>query len=256
MKKQLVITVHSPQGGSGKSTIALNLALEFARKNMRVLLMDMAAYGGLPAMLKQPVRGVGMSSLITILEQSSDLPPFEHFSGYFREAVTSPREQRDFHTLFSASPLKMESLSSEYAAYMIRAAQKENYQVIVIDTSSELCKRNVACIEAADLLLVPTLQDVASGWKIILFKEIAASLNVAKEKIALVVNRCTKYSGFNNRELEAEIGYRLLGEIPDVTKIVQRGINAGVPMDLSEKRKAVVPFQQLAQKILTAGGTV
>ncbi|MDR6551564.1 AAA family ATPase [Paenibacillus qinlingensis] len=250
MKAPLVITLHSPQGGSGKSTLALNLALQYAKQGKKTLLVDMAGYGGLPAMCKIPIRGSGLSSLITVLEQSVELPNYDHFAGYFKDAIVPYKDIRDFHLLLSASPLKMEKLSSVYTDYLIETAKKEDYAVILVDTSSELCERNIACIESADLLLIPTLQDVASGWKVILFKEILASLHIPKEKVYLIANRVTKYSGFSNKEFQEEIGFTLLSEIPDISKQVQRHVNSGIPMDLSGKRKVSAMFQQLAQKIM------
>ncbi|WP_084024373.1 tyrosine-protein kinase family protein [Vulcanibacillus modesticaldus] len=70
MKNQKTILVTSPQGGSGKSTIAVNMAIHYAKKNLKVLLIDLAIYGSIPSMLKIPIRGKGMSSLITALEQN------------------------------------------------------------------------------------------------------------------------------------------------------------------------------------------
>ncbi|RTE11201.1 AAA family ATPase [Paenibacillus whitsoniae] len=250
MKSPITIAIHSPQGGTGKSTLALNLALQYGQQGRKTLLVDMAGYGGLPAMCKIPIRGNGMSSLITVLEQSSELPQHEHFQGYFKDAIVQYKDFKDLHLMLSASPLKMEKLSSHFTEYLIEAARRDDYSVIIIDTSSELCERNIACMEAADLLIIPTLQDVSSGWKIILLKEILASLHIPKEKIFLVANRVTKYSGFNNKEFEDEIGFTLLFEIPDLSKQVQKYVNSGIPMDLAGKRKVSRIFQELAQKIV------
>ncbi|OAS16041.1 AAA family ATPase [Paenibacillus oryzisoli] len=250
MNTSLIIAIHSPQGGSGKSTLALNLALQYVKQGRKTLLIDMAGYGGVPAMCKIPIRGNGMSSLITVLEQSSELPHYEHFQGYFKDAIVQYKEFKDFHILLSASPLKMEKLSSQFTEYLIEAARKADYGVIIIDTSSELSERNITCMEIANLIIMPTLQDVASGWKIILLKEILSSLHISKEKIFLVANRVTKYSGFNNKELEEEIGFTLLYEIPDIAKKVQKHINSGIPMDLAGIGKVSRIFQQLAQKIV------
>lgn len=246
----LIITIHSPQGGSGKSTLALNLAIQFAKQGKKTILMDMAGYGSLPSMCKVPIRGCGMSSLITILEQNDELPSYEHFVDYYREAIVAYKDCSQLDLLLSASPLKMENLSSAFTEYLIEITIKRCYEVIVVDTSSELCERNIACIERANVILIPTLQDVSSGWKIILFNEILTSLRITKEHVFLIANRVSKYSGFNNIELQDEIGLKLLCEIPEMMKKVQRHINSGTPMNLIGNRKLTSIFEKLAKKIV------
>ncbi|WP_127580758.1 AAA family ATPase [Paenibacillus koleovorans] len=250
MKKQSTILVTSPQGGSGKSTIALNTALHFANMNMKVLLIDMACYGSLPSMLKIPIRGKGMSSLITALEQNEGKIHPEQFSSYFRDSLMVYEGEKNLHLLLSASPLKMEKLTIGYVQAIIQAARMEHYSAIIIDTSSELCERNIGCLEQADCILIPTLQDVTSGWKTILFKEILESLNIDRDKISVIVNRCTKYSGFNNLEYRDELGYSLLAEIQDVSKKAQKHINNGVPIVNSGNKRAAMPFRNLSNQLL------
>lgn len=250
-----IITVASPQGGAGKSMLALNLAIQFAKQDLRVLLMDMACFGGLPAMLKLPVRGKGLSSLITALEQSEGLYQTDHFSSLFFDAIHQDTELSQLHIMLSASPLDMEKLSEHHCRRLIQLARRENYDVVLLDTSSELCERNIACLEEADYILIPALQDVASGWKIMQFKSILDNLNVPKEKISLVINRCSKYSVFNNQEYQAEIGYSIIAELNDFSKAVHRSANKGVPLIRYGKRETMLPFQKLAAQVLKRVGS-
>mgnify|MGYP000672157119 CR=1 FL=1 len=255
MMKQTMYLVTSPQGGTGKSTIAVNLAIHYAKQDYKVLLIDLAIYGSLPSMLKIPIRGKGMSSLITALEQNNDLEHFDQFPQYFRESLIPYQDQKNLHLLLSASPLKMENLSARQTAFLLQTARKENYNIIIIDTSSELCQRNIASIENADFILIPTLQDVTSGWKVILFKEILDNLNISRENVGLLVNRCTKYSAFNNQEFQNETGYPIVGEINDLSKIIQKFVNMGIPIENCGKKKAAVPFQKLAEQMLKRVGS-
>lgn len=248
MVKQSIILVTSPQGGSGKSTIAINLAVHFAKQDKRVLLIDLAGYGSIPPMLKIPIRGKGMSSLITAMEQSDHHQ--EALRNYFKDAIITYPQDKHLHLLISASPVKMEKLTLNNTMTLLQTAMSEAYDLIVIDTSSELCERNIACIEQADYISIPVLQDVSSGWKVLLFKEILDNLNIARENVGLVVNRCNKYSAFSNQEYEAEIGYSIVSEIEDLSRWIQRYMNAGIPAENSGKRRLSSPFQKLANHIL------
>jgi cellulose biosynthesis protein BcsQ len=254
MSKQAVILLTSPQGGSGKSTLAVNMAIHYAKLNIKVLLMDLAGYGSLPSMLKIPIRGKGMSSLITAMEQSENKFETDQFNTYFRDAIIPHQDFDSLHLMLSSSPLKMEKLSLQNTTLLLETAKNENYQIIIIDSSPELSERNIACIERADLILIPTLQDVTSGWKLILFKEILNNLNIPRERVSLIINRCNKYSGFHNQEFQQEVGYPIIYELDDLSKVIQRFANLGVPAVNSGKRKAAVPFQKLSAQVLKKVG--
>lgn len=250
-----IIVVASPQGGSGKSTIAVNLAIHYARQSYRVLLMDMECYGSAPAMMNIPIRGKGLSSLITALEQSEDIHKIKQFNQLFSGAVYIHPELANLHILLGAPALKMESLSSVYTSFLMEFSKEENYDMIIIDTSSELCERNIACIEGADLILIPALQDVSCGWKLVQFKEILDELNIPKEKISLLINRCSKHSTFNNKEFEKELGYSILGEISDLTNAAYLTAHRGIPLIDSKRKSASKVFRILAAQILEKVGS-
>jgi len=250
MSYQKSILVTSPQGGSGKSTIAVNMAIHYAKQNIKVLLIDLAVYGGIPAMLKIPIRGKGMSSLITALEQNEGQFQIEQLSEYFKDSIVTFEKEPNLHILLSASPLKMEKMTAGHTSSIIQIAKKEKYNMIIIDTSSEPCERNISAIEGVDLILIPTLQDVTSGWKVILFKELLDNLSIPREKVALIINRCNKHSGFNNQEFQTEIGYPIIYEIDDISKDMQKYANMGIPAENSGKKSASAPFQKLAAKVL------
>jgi len=256
MTKQTVVLIASPQGGSGKSTIAVNMAIHCAKKDMKVLLIDLAGYGSLPPMLKVPIKGKGMSTLITAMEQSEYEFQLDRFIDYFREAVVPYSETSQLHLLLGSTPLKMEKLTLSNTNQLIEAAKRENYQLIIVDTSSELCERNIACLEQADLILIPTLQDIAAGWKLLQFRDILENLNIPRDRAGIVVNRCSKYAGFNNLEFQVEIGYELLGEIDDMPNKIQRFANIGVPAVNAGKSKASAPFRTLSSAVLKKVGYI
>lgn len=205
-------------------------------------------------MLKLPIRGKGMSSLITAMEQSESEFEVERFGDYFKDAVITHPDFDHLHMLLSSSPIKMEKLSLNNTAALIETAKRENEQIIIIDTSPEICERNIACIEKADLILIPTLQDVTSGWKLIMFKEILDNLNIPRDRVGVIINRCSKHSGFHNQEFQIEVGYPIIAEIDDMSKLIQRFTNIGVPAVNSGKRKAAIPFQKLAAAVLKKVG--
>lgn len=60
-----VLSVVSQKGGVGKTTVSLNLALSFARRGHRVLLVDTDPQGAIGLSLQKGTSGVGLASFVS-----------------------------------------------------------------------------------------------------------------------------------------------------------------------------------------------
>lgn len=224
-----MFVVHSPKGGTGKSTVAVNLAFNFAKKGIKTLLVDYAIYGNIGSMLKITHRGKGLSSIITLLEQDSGVVSKPRFLEVIRENVSRiDNGTWGVDVLISASPIKMESLSVKDTQALFNALIGLDYQVIIVDTSSELCQRNIELLLMADKLVIMATPELCCGWNLLLLKDVLSNLSVAKSKICFAVNKCSKDLGFYMQDFEAVLGYEIITEIPDCYKQVTAYNNKGV----------------------------
>lgn len=250
-KKAKIIVFYSPQGGTGKSTFAVNTSIFSAIFGAKTLLVDMSIYGNVMSTLRIQQKGMyGLSSIITLLDlEKGTSKPFE-FDGVIKNSIHENVPIDNLDVLISAAPIKMEAMNENYTRQIIEAVKKLNYNTIIIDTSSELNEKNFTLLGMADYVIMPVVQDISCGWKMVLFKEILDRYIMNSDKVGLIVNKCTRYSGFNNSEFENEIGYKIIGEIPFFLKKYQNYINEGITINEMKNKKAYKSFSNIAKQIL------
>lgn len=250
-KKSKLIIFYSPQGGAGKSTLSINTSIFSAMLGSKTLLVDMSIYGNVMSSLKIQQKGrYGLTSVITLLDLNEGSTTPSDFNEVVRNSIHKNIPVDNLDVLISASPIKMEALNENYIRQIIEVISNLNYDTIVIDTSSELNEKNFTLLEMADYVVMPVVQDISCGWKMVLFKEISERYIMNSEKIGLIINQCTKYSGFNNVEFENEIGYSIIGEIPLFLKQYQNYVNEGITINVMRNKKAYKSFSNIAKKIL------
>lgn len=250
-KKNKLILFYSPQGGSGKTTIAVNTAIFSAMSGSKTLLIDMSIYGNVISSLKIQQKGMyGLTSVITLLDLDKGLMDSSKFNEVVKNSICKNVQVDNLDVLISANPIKMDAINDNYIRKIIEAALNLDYNTIIIDTSSELNEKNFTLLEMADVVVMPVVQDISCGWKMIAFKEISEKYIMNSEKIGLIINQCSRYSGFNNMEFEAEIGYNIIGEIPLFLKKYQNYVNEGVLINSMKNKKAFKCFSNIAHHIL------
>lgn len=255
-KEPKIILMYSPQGGTGKSTLAVNTALIYASMGFKTLLLDMALFGSVISALKiRQKAGLGLAGIINMIE----LKRSENVSVQTLAEMSVPSIVRNIantalDVIISANPIKMEGLNENSTNMIVQILKTLDYDIIVVDTSSELSIKNLVLIDKSDYIVLSALQDVSCGWKMLIFKEIAERFNLDKRKFGIVINRCSKYSGFNNKEFEYEIGYRILYEFPDYPKDFQSYVNRGDLITSKYNTKLLRDFLDLSKTIFDASG--
>ncbi|MBN6188051.1 AAA family ATPase [Aneurinibacillus sp. BA2021] len=246
-EKGVIYTVYSPKGGTGKTTIAANMALYYAQKGIKTLLIDLSMFGSVAPMLKVPVKGQGLSSVITALELDRTLQQNDKLLSAILDniVIVTQDKEEELHILPAASPVKMEKLSLEDMAAILRQV-RVHYDVVIIDTSSELSERNIAAFTEATKILLIATPDIIAGWNLLQIKDFFHKLMLPKEKVNLIFNKSSKYVEFNNHELAALLDYPVIAEIPDNYRQIQGYMNKGLPVAYKEWLSVNYDLKKLA----------
>lgn len=249
--KTKIVAFYSPQGGSGKTTLAVNTSLYTTLTGRKTLLMDMAVYGSIISRLRVPQKGGhGLSTVITMLDLDVHKTTPDKLEDVLKSSTMQGVADCKLDVLLAANPVKMEGLSEEHVRWIIEAYKGLNYDLIALDMSSELSVKNLVLLEKCDLCVMPVIQDVSCGWKMILFKEVAARYMLEEKRLGLIVNKCRKNSGFNNIEFENETGIKVLAEIECFNRRYQNYINEGVQIYQLKNKRAVKSFERVSQTIV------
>ncbi len=249
--KSRIVLFYSPQGGAGKSTLAVNTAIFNSLAGNKTLLIDMSMFGGIMATLRIPQKGgYGLSAIITLLELDIKSAKTGRFSDVVKGSIVKSDVIDNLDVLISANPIKMDIVNEKHTKIIVDIMRSLDYDTIIVDSSSDLCERNIVLLDEADSIIIPVIQDMSCGWKMVLFKEVMERYSLDSKKIKLVVNKCSKFSGFNNMEFEREIGYKIIDEIPLFIKKFQCFVNEGILINTMRSRRAYKKFQHTSSMIL------
>lgn len=210
-----VVTVYSPKGGAGCSTLAVNLAIVLRRRTGReTILMDAALHRGeLDLFLNLPPRQ-GLSEVLQGVPLESALAV--HPTGVQLLAGSECTTEPD-HEALSA---------------LIRRLGARHGAWIVVDTSPALPTASEAALAQADRIVVPIFLDVAHLRRLKRDLARTEALRGAEEKLVFVA--------WNERtDVSPEAAARILGapiqaELPFEPLAARRAINRGFPMVESE----------------------
>jgi pilus assembly protein CpaE len=212
-----VFTVVNAKGGSGATTVAVNLALALQSQHQGTALVDLAILGH--CVLHMNLRPVfTISDALTNLHRldSSLLDSF------------MARHEGGLQLLAGASvPTASEPSVSEFARLFDTMVGQFRY--IVVDASSRLDGATRLVSNMAEKVLLVAHADVASLWSAGRVAQYLGETG-SRDRFALVLNRHRKVAGFNEAETEAAIGAPVLWRIPNQYFAVSTAIDRGIPV--------------------------
>jgi cellulose biosynthesis protein BcsQ/ActR/RegA family two-component response regulator len=233
--RQEVVTVYSPKGGVGKTTIAANIAVAIARNKvlkLNVVLVDLdVSFGNAETVLNLE----SDDRAYTVLDWDNyqveafdrkliDQLVIKHPSGL--HLIPAPKRAED-----AARINKVEEdgtrRGEEIVSKVIRVL-RNYYDVIIIDVGPSLREDSTitAMWESNRILLigtadVPTLRNIMSCQET--FDNV---VNIDQSKIRMLINRVSKGFGVDMRSISEVIPYMIIGKIPE-DSVVQKLTNYG-----------------------------
>jgi pilus assembly protein CpaE len=212
-----VFTIVNAKGGSGATTVAVNLAIALQTIHHSTALVDLAPLGHCALHLNlKPTFTV--SDAITNLHRldSSLLDSFMARSDHGLQVLAG-----------STVPLPIEPSVSDFARLFDMMVGLFHY--IVVDASSRLDTATRLVSNLSEKVMLVAHADVASLWSA---GRVAQYLGEggSRDRFALVLNRYRKVAGFNEAETEAAIGAPVLWRIPNQYFAVAAAIDRGVPV--------------------------
>ncbi len=234
-----VVAVFSPRGGSGKTTIAVNLATVLSRyMPERVALLDLS--------LTFPSAGAlfGLAPTVSLAQV-----PVESLEMMDRRMLAQYVVRHDSGAHLLAGALRAEegeSVTAEHVRAVLRV-MKRQFSLTVIDCAANFSDATLAAVEAADrLLLVCTpeltsIRDVRECQR--LFTEV---VHVEKSRIAYVLNHHQPFKMLTRAQFEAALEQPLGMEIPHAGEAVARAALRGQPLAASGDGPFVRAVQRLA----------
>jgi pilus assembly protein CpaE len=240
-----VVTVFSPRGGVGTSTVASSLAIALNDETSgRVLLMEgKLFFGHLDVMLNIRSR----NSLAELIPHASSLD-----ESMVNEVVTEHISGID--VLLAPSDMQFSQGIRAQDMFNVLNNLERFWDYVVIDAGSLLNENTVTMMDAADRIVLVASPELASLHDISRFTRISQSLAYPAEKILLVLNRAGIPGGIKARDIESVLHQHIFAQIPDDPANALRSLNRGIPLILNYPRSpASKAIKELGQKISQIG---
>jgi len=241
-----VFTVFSTKGGSGKTVIATNLAVCFARQGKRTLLIDFDLHSGDDALV------LGLSPRWTILDlvQSPGDLDSEKLAGF----VT--RHSSGVDLLPAPTRPDEEELVDVDRLEPLLSVARQSYDAVVIDTSSQFSPATLLAIDHTDSLVLVGASDVPTIKSLKIALETLELLEMDVKDVRILMNRSGARVGLDDRDVERtlrrEITYTLASD-----KAIPISVNRGQPVVIdAPKSRVAKSFYDMARSLDAVVGSL
>ena len=225
-----VITLFSPKGGVGRTTLAVNLAVAIAADQGRsVALMDASfQFGDVGVLLNLNPRN---KSIVDVLGEGGSEP--EHVDSALISHSTGIRV-----LLAPPSPEMAELVTTEHIRRVVDRLRM-THDVVIVDTAPVFQDSTLALLDMSDTVLGVLTLEITNIKNIRLFLEVADQLGYGSDKVRLVLNRSDSAYGIRIADVENSIGRKVDHTIISDGRTVVYALNRGVPFMWSNKQAQV-----------------
>lgn len=232
-----IISFYGVKSGIGRTSIAVNTAIDIIKCNKSCVLIDLDSEFGNVAnyMDIQPKK-----TIVDILQDFSepsinDLESYMtlHSSGVY--VISAPK-----------SPEYAEIVNAEKATMIINILKKY-YDYIILNLPAGLNDFHINMFKITNRIYFITDMSIA-GLKN--SKNAISVLNMLqeKQKITVIVSRYSKYDIITMKDIHNIIGSRIIGQIPSDYKVMVNATNTGIPVVVSSPKH---PISKAIHNIVT-----
>ncbi|MFK7746168.1 MAG: CpaE family protein [Roseobacter sp.] len=252
-KNGAVIVTHGLAGGTGATTLAVNLAWELAtsaegrRKadGPSVCLIDFdLQYGAVATYLDLPRREV-------VYDMLSDTESMD--DEIFAQSLVTFQEKLDVLTA-PTEMLPLDLISTDDVNRILDIAQRR-YDYVVVDMPSTLVSWSEAALNAAHVYFATLELDMRSAQNTLRFKRALQSEDLPVEKLRYVMNRAPKFTDLSGKSrikrMAESLSISIDLQLPDGGKPITQGADHGLPLALSAPKNPLRrEIQKLSKSIL------
>jgi pilus assembly protein CpaE len=225
-----VLSVFSPKGGVGRTTIACNLAVALKQSTgKKVALVDgNFQFGDVGVVLNlQPTK-----TIVDLLPHVADIDAelvgdvvLRHGSGV--DVLLAPTR-----------PEMAELVNADYLKRIL-GKMREVYDYVVVDTAPSFSETMLAALDLSDRIFVILTVEMPAIKNTRLFLEVAGQLGYGREKLSLVLNRADSTGGVDVGEIERSLGHKIPAKIVSDGRLVTYALNQGEPFVLLNRKAEV-----------------
>ncbi|WP_432479804.1 AAA family ATPase [Nocardioides sp. GXQ0305] len=220
MHQGRIVTVFSPKGGVGKTTVSVNLALALADKGARkVCIVDLDLAFGDVAITLQLFPSHTLEHAIGS-EDSVDAPLLESLLTRHADSVM---------VLAAPSHPDVRERVSPMLVSRVLKALRDSFDYIVVDTAPAFDEQTLTALDETDECVVVATLDVPTLKNVKVALETLEMLDIARGHRHLLLNRADDEVGLGADRVQSILGMEISGRIGSSMEIAA-ATNAGRPI--------------------------
>lgn len=234
-----VIALFSPKGGTGTTTIAVNVALAIAHQRPgAVAIIDLDTQFG--QVVTYLLRNVNPRR--TLAQLVGDEPALDDPDLLRSYATTVEPGLHVFPA--PSSPAHAELVTKDAVGRLLRTARVA-YEDVVVDAGSHLDETTLEVFDLADSVIVVMRPEMAALRAVLSLIDYLGEIGALGSRMIYVVNHLFAREMVKLRDIEEVLGTRVAVEIPHDQFIFLRAVNEGVPVVRAAPKST--PAQRLAR---------
>ena len=238
-----IITVFSPKGGAGVTTIAINLATNIHDMTDKpTVLVDLDLNAG------DVTTFLNMKPAYTITDVTMNISRLDR---NFLQGVIAKHESG---ISVLAEPQKIEegvSISSSEIKKVL-SLLKSMFKYIIIDAET-ISDRTTTAIEMSDMVLLAFFMSLPSIKNMQRHLKYFERINLGRDRVKLIANRYFKKSDITIQDTEKALNYPIFWTLPNDYDTAMTCLNKGVPINEGAPRSQLnISMKDLAKSIIAS----
>jgi pilus assembly protein CpaE len=238
-----VVVVYSPKGGTGVTTLAVNLAVTLHNDETRAILVDAKLqYGDVAVFLNEQ----GKNTILDLTSRADEL------DAEVVESVVIKHSASGLRVLAAPSrPEQAEQVGSDQFTKLLKYL-RQNYAYVVIDTASALDDITLTALDNSDIIVLVVTQDIPAIKNCRLFLDLMDTIGSLRQRVCFVMNKYDKRISITPEKVGENLKQPIVGVIPLDERVVIPSVNRGVPFMIDNKSqpssKAVFSLAEAVRK--------
>ena len=215
--RSLLVSLFSPKGGVGRTTLAYNLAVALVGDQPVCLIDGSLQFGDLRGLLRVPPTTPSIADLPTERVRESDL------------SEVMWRDPSGIDVLLAPPRIEMAEMITTKDLESVVSLLRKLYAFVIVDTRAALTEDVLVFLDASDLILQVISFDAMAVRSLAMTRETFEAIGYPQSKLATVLNRSDASGGITRAEVENAIGHRVEYEVVSDGRLVLAANNEGVP---------------------------
>jgi pilus assembly protein CpaE len=235
-----MVSLFSPKGGVGRTTLAYNLAVAMGVSHRTCLIDGSLQFSDMRGLLRAPASAPSIINLPTDRIRDIDL------------ADVMWKDPSGIEVLLAPPRIEMAEMVTVRDIEKALSIIRQVYEVIVVDTRPALSDDVLAFMDASDLILEVLAYDSMAIRALAMADEAFGAIGYPPTKLATVLNRSDSTGGFSKADVEEALNRRIDYEVVSDGRLVMAANNEGVPFVLASPDAPISQaIKQMGESIAT-----